>query len=215
MRRNYLHSALVQMGMRKLTIIEYISLDGATQAEGTPDEDGDYPYGGWAFPFSDPAGGEAILDAHGERFDLLLGRLTYNIWAQHWPKAKDGPLADPINAATKYVATHGPDSLAWGPSQGLGSHVVPEVRRIKAQGGPSLILWGSSSLTLLLLEDGLADEVLLLICPVLLGIGKRFFSEGNPPRELKLQSSKALPSGLLINSYSPRGSLRTGSFAAA
>lgn len=201
--------------MRRLKIIEFISLDGIIQAGGAPNEDGDYPYGGWAFPFSDPAGEAAILDAHGERFDLLLGRRTYDIWAQHWPGAKEGPMAGPINAATKYVATHRSETLEWGPSQSFGPDVVEDVRRIKAQGGPNLILWGSSTLTPMLLNDGLADEILLLICPVLLGVGKRFFSEGNPPRELALQSSKAVSSGLLINSYSPRGPLRTGSFAAA
>ena len=201
--------------MRKLKIIEYISLDGIIQAGGAPDEDGDYPYGGWAFPFSDPAAGAAILDAHGERFDLLLGRRTYDIWAQHWPKAKGGPMAGPINAATKYIATHRPDTLNWGPSQGVGPNVVEDVRKIKAQDGPDLILWGSSTLTPMLLEDGLADDILLLICPVLLGEGKRFFSKGNPPRELILHTSKAVSTGLLINKYTPRGSLRTGSFAAA
>ena len=95
-------------------------------------------------------------------------------------------MADSLNAATKYVATHRPDSLGWGPAEGLGPDIVEGVRRIKAKGGPDLIVWGSSTLTPVLLEHGLADEVLLLVDPVLLGTGKRFFSDGAPPRELAL-----------------------------
>jgi dihydrofolate reductase len=80
--------------MRKLKIIEHISLYGVIQAPGAPKEDGDYPYGGWAFPFRDPDAVMAILAAHGERFDLLLGRRTYDIWAGHWPNTKGGSLAN-------------------------------------------------------------------------------------------------------------------------
>ncbi len=101
--------------MRKIRIIEHISLDGVIQAPGGPNEDGDYPYGGWAVPHSDEALGEAIVAAHGDAFDLLLGRRTYDIWSAYWPKAESSPMADSINAATKYVATHRPQSLEWGP----------------------------------------------------------------------------------------------------
>jgi len=200
--------------MRKLKIIEHISLDGVVQAPGGPEEDkdGNYPYGGWAVPHSDPAVGEAIVAAHGEAYDLLLGRRTYDIWSGYWPKAPSSPMADSINAATKYIATHRPDSLAWGPVEDLGTDIVEGVRRIKAKNGPHLIVWGSSTLTPVLLEHGLADEVLLLVFPVLLGQGKRFFSDGTPPRELALVSTKAAPSGVIISTYRPSGPLRTGSF---
>ena len=198
--------------MRKIRIIEHISLDGVIQAPGGPNEDGDYPYGGWAVPHSDAAGGEAIVAAHGEAFDLLLGRRTYDIFSGYWPKAGKSPMADSLNAATKYVATHRPDSLAWGPAEGLGSNVVEGVRRIKAKEGPDLIVWGSSTLTPVLLEHGLADEILLLVFPVLLGTGKRFFSDGAPPRELLLVGTKAAPSGVIVSTYRPSGPLRTGSF---
>ncbi len=181
------------------------------QAPGGPNEDGDYPHGGWAVPHSDPAVGEAIVAAHGEAFDLLLGRRTYDIWSAHWPN-ENGPMANSLNAATKYVATHRPESLAWGPVEDLGSDIVEGVRRIKAEDGPDLVVWGSSTLTPLLLEHGLADEVLLFICPILLGNGKRFFSDGTPPRELALVSTKAASSGVVISTYRPSGPLRTGSF---
>jgi dihydrofolate reductase len=198
--------------MRKIRILEHISLDGVIQAPGGPKEDGDYPYGGWAVPHFDPAVGEIIGATHGEPFDLLLGRRTYDIWSGHWPKAGKSPMADSINGATKYVATHRPDSLAWGPVEDLGPDLVEGVRRIKAKSGPDLVLWGSSTLTPVLLEHELADEILLLVFPVLLGTGNRFFSDGAPPRELALVSTKAASSGVIISTYRPNGPLRTGSF---
>jgi dihydrofolate reductase len=201
-----------RLKMRKIKIMEHISLDGVIQAPGGPAEDGDYPYGGWTVPYRDPAGGEAILAAHGKGFDLLLGRRTYDIWAGFWPKAGNGPFTDSINAATKYVATHRPDSLEWGPSQGLGPDVVEGVRRIKANEGPDLIVWGSSTLTSMLLEHGLVDEVLLLVYPILLGKGKRFFSDVGSPHKLALTGTKAVSSGVIISTYAPAGILRTGSF---
>ena len=198
--------------MRKLRIIEHISLDGVIQAPGGPNEDGNYPYGGWAAPHADPAGVEAIVAAHGEAFDLLLGRRTYDIFSGSWPKAEKSPMGDGLNAATKYVATHRPDSLGWGPAEGLGPDIVDGVRRVKSKGGPHLIVWGSSTLTPVLLEHGLADEVLLLVFPVLLGTGKRIFSGGTPPRELALVSTKVVSSGVIISTYRPNGPLRTGTF---
>lgn len=200
--------------MRKIRIIEHISLDGVIQAPGGPGEDGDYKHGGWIVPFADPAVGEAILSAHGMGFDLLLGRRTYDIWADYWPKIRGGPIADTFNAATKYVATHRPESLGWGHAEALGTDIVESLRRLKSAdgGGGDLIVWGSSTLTPVLLGAGLADEVLLLTYPILLGTGKRFFSSPAEPRELALVSTKPAGSGVLINTYRPVGSLRTGSF---
>lgn len=196
--------------MRRIKIIEHISLDGVIQAPGGRNEDGDYPHGGWTAPYRSPGGGEAILAAHGKTFDLLLGRHTYDIWSGFWPKAGKSPMTDSLNAATKYVATHRPESLGWGPVEGLGPDIVEGVRRIQANDGPDLIVWGSSTLTPVLLEHGLADEVLLLVYPVLLGTGKRFFSEETPPRELALVGTKASSSGVVISTYRPIGPLRTG-----
>ena len=104
-----------------------------------------------------------------------------------------------------------PDSLAWGPFEALGPDLVEEVRRIKAQNGPGLILSGSSTLTSTLLEHGLADEVLLVVYPVLLGKGKRFFAEGTPPRALALADTKALSSGIVINAYTAAGPVQNQS----
>jgi dihydrofolate reductase len=201
--------------MRKIRIIEQISLDGVIQAPGGRDEDGDYAHGGWAMLFFDTAIMETIVAAQGRSFDLLLGRRTYDIWAGYWSKAENGPIADGLNAATKYVATHRPESLGWGPVKDLGADIMEGVRGVKSKDGPDLIVWGSSTLTSVLLEQGLVDEVLLLVCPVLLGRGKRFFSDRADPRELALVSTKAASTGVLMNTYRHVGSLRTESFADA
>ena len=190
--------------MRKLKIFEHITLDGVIQHS----DDGGFPYGDWTAPYRSAVGRSAIADVQGERFDLLLGRRTYDIWSGHWPKAPSSPMADSLNAATKYVATHRPESLAWGPSEGLGPDIVEGVRRIKSRDGPNLILWGSSTLTSLLLEHGLADEVVLAVYPVLLGTGKRFFAEGTPPRSFELVRSTAFPSGVMLNIYKVAGPLK-------
>jgi dihydrofolate reductase len=192
--------------MRKIKIIEHISLDGVIQVSG---EDGDFPYDDWTAPYRTPAGREAIMAAHGGRFDLLLGRRTYDSWSGYWPKAPSSPIADGLNAATKYVVTHRPKSLEWGPFEGLGPDIVEDIRRIKSQDGPDLILSGSSTLTSTLLDHGLADEVVLVVYPVLLGTGKRFFAEGTPARSFELVSTKAMPSGIILTTYKYAGPLIT------
>ena len=193
--------------MRRLRIIEHISLDGVIQH--SADDDG-FPYSDWTVPYRTPEGREAMLAAYGGSFDLLLGRRTYDIWSGFWPKAPSSPMADGLNGATKYVATHRPESLAWGPFAGLGPDVPGRIRHLKAQDGPDLILSGSSTLTSLLLEQGLAEEVLLAVYPVLLGTGKRLFAEGTPPRAFELVRTQALPSGILLNAYQAAGPLKVG-----
>jgi len=194
--------------MRKIRIMEHMSLDGVIQHGGGRNEDGDFPYGEWTAPYRSPAGAEAVAEAQGKRFDFLLGRRTYDIWSSHWPKVKGGPFADAINAATKYVATHRPDSLEWGPVETLGADIAEGVRRVKSNDGPDLIVCGSSTLTPVLLDQGLVDDVVLIVYPVLLGRGKRFFSDRVDASELALVSTKATPTGVLINTYRHVGSLR-------
>jgi len=194
--------------MRKIRIMEHISLDGVISPGGR-NEDGDYAHGGWTAPYRSAAGREAVAEAQGSSFDLLLGRRTYDIWSGYWPKAGKNSIADSLNAATKYVATHRPDSLEWGPAEDLGADIVEGIRRVTSKDGPDLIVWGSSTLTSVLLEQGLVDEVALVVYPILLGRGKGFFSDSAEPRELALVSTKATPSGVLINTYRHVGSLRT------
>src|ERR1700755_468605 len=193
--------------MRKLRIMEHISLDGVIQHSA---DDGDFPYSDWTAPYRTPAGRDAILAAYGESFALLLGRRTYDIWSGFWPKAPSSPMSDGINAATKYIATHRPESLEWVPSEGCGPDIVEGVSRVKSQDGPDLILSGSSTLTSTLLEHGLADEVLLAVYPVLLGAGKSFCAEATPPRSFELARTRAVPSGIIFSTYKVAGSLKTG-----
>ena len=120
--------------MRKLTIMEHISLDGVIQSSA---ED-NFPYSDWTAPYRTPAGRDALLAAHGEKFDLLLGRRTYDMWSGYWPKAPSSPMADRINAAKKYIATHRPESLEWGPFEDLGRDIPEGIRRIKSQDGRAL-----------------------------------------------------------------------------
>ncbi len=185
--------------------MEHISLDGVIQHE-----DGeDFAHGNWTVPYRTPAGLEAVVEAYGSSFDLLLGRRTYDAWAGFWLKAGDSPIANGLNAATKYVATHRPDSLEWGPVGDLGADILAGIRGVKSTDGPDLIVCGSSTLTSVLLDQGLVDEVLLLVYPVLLGRGKRFFSDSADPRELAFVSTKDTSTGVLINTYRHVGSLRT------
>jgi dihydrofolate reductase len=192
--------------MRKLKIMEHISLDGVIQQSA---DDDDFAYSDWTVPYRTPAGRDMLLAAHGGSFDLLLGRRTYDRWSGFWPKAPSSPMADGLNAATKYVATHHPESLAWGPFEGLGPDILEGVRRIKAKDGPDLILWGSSTLTSMLLEHGLADEVLLVVYPVLLGTGKRFFAERTPARSFELIKTQTTPTGIILITYKVAGPLKT------
>ncbi|MNX22959.1 hypothetical protein D3C86_529480 [compost metagenome] len=106
--------------------------------------------------------------------------------------------------------THRPESLSWGPFESVGPDIVEGVRRIKSQAGPNLILWGSSTLTSTLLAHGLVDDVVLLVYPVLLGAGKRFFAQGTPPRAFELVTTKAMPSGILLSAYKVVGPLKAG-----
>jgi serine phosphatase RsbU (regulator of sigma subunit) len=185
--------------MRKLKIIEHISLDGVIQTSSAPEDD--FRYGDWTAPYRSPAGLQTVIELYGERCDVLFGRRTYDLLGSFWPKAPNSPMANRLNAATKYVVTHRPESLEWGPFEAIGADVVEAVRRIKARNGPDLVLAGSASLISVLLEHGLADEVVLLVNPVAVGKGKRFFADGTLPRAFALGSTKALPSGILVNVY--------------
>ncbi|CAM3705428.1 dihydrofolate reductase family protein [Sphingobacterium prati] len=187
--------------MRKIRIFEHISLDGVIE------HDGDYIYGAWTTAYRSPAGAEMLFQTYGPDFDLLLGRQTYDIFSSFWPNAGNFPMANAINAATKHVATHRPDSLIWGPVKNLGTHIETAIHTLKSTDGPDLIVVGSSTLTSLLLERGLVDEVVLITYPVLLGHGKRLLSDKVNAQKLAFIDSKATPTGIFINRYQYIGSL--------
>jgi dihydrofolate reductase len=191
--------------MRKLRIIEHTSLDGVIQHS---KDDGKFPYSDWTVPYRTPVGRDAVLAAYGEGFDLLLGRHTYELWSSFWPKAPSSPMGDRLNGAKKFVVTHRPAHLAWGPAEAIGPDIAASVLRLKSQGGPDLVLSGSSTLISTLFTHGLADEVLLIAYPVLLGTGKRFFAEGTPACALELVGTKAFLSGVMLNTYKVAGPLK-------
>lgn len=184
-------------------MMEHISLDGVI----APPGDDDYTHGGWTAAYRSPEGAAATAEAQGDTFDLLLGRRTYDLWSSYWPKAKGGPFADKINAATKYVVTHRPESLAWGPIGDLGTDAIAGIRHLKDQDGPDLLIWGSSTVTSVLLQQGLVDELVLTVYPLLLGKGKRCFPDTMDPRAFAFVGSKVSPTGLLLNTYRHVGAL--------
>jgi len=189
--------------MRKIKITEHISLDGVIE------HDGDYAYGAWTVPYRTPAGAAMLFDVYGPGFDLLLGRTTYDIFSKFWPTAGNFPMANAINAGTKYVATHRPGSLEWGPVKDLGEDIIASIRKLKSADGPDLIITGSSTLTSVLLGEGLVDEVVLVVYPVLLGRGKRVLSDIIDARELAFVSTASTPAGVLINTYKHVGALKS------
>jgi dihydrofolate reductase len=194
--------------MRKIIAITQVTLDGIMQAPGGPEEDpsGAFTHGGWAMAFMGDDAGQAIGGLIGRKFDLLLGRRTYDIWNSYWPQHGDNPIGEAFNRVTKYVVTHRAEGLDWKHSERLGG--VEEVRRLKATAGPELHLWGSSAMMQDLIAADLIDEYQMWVFPVVLGRGKRQFEHGVPPRGLALVESRRTPDGVLLNTYRPAGAVR-------
>jgi dihydrofolate reductase len=157
--------------------------------------------------FGDEAIGRELDGIMSGKFDLLLGRRTYDIWAGYWPKHGDNPIGKAFNQATKYVVTHRPKSLGWKTSKSIGGDIVKEIRRLRASKGPELHVWGSSELLQTLIAAGLVDEHRLWICPVVLGKGKRLFASGLPAHTLTLVDTRRASTGVLLNTYRPAGPL--------
>ena len=200
--------------MRKIIAATFVSLDGVMQAPGGPEEDpvGGFKFGGWTFYYFDEVAGTAMEELFSKPFDLLLGRRTYDIFAAYWPYQKD-PIADAFNPATKYVATHRPDTLTWQNTQSLGPDVVARLKELKQEEGPDLLIQGSGNLIQTLLANGLIDEIRLMIFPLLLGKGKRLFGDGAMPAAFKLAKSEASTTGVIMATYERGGEIKTGSFA--
>ncbi len=193
--------------MRKVIVIEHISVDGVIQAPGGPDEDtsGGFKYGGWISSYSDPVLSTTIRKYMNMPFDLLLGRKTFDIWAPYWPQHVEAwPGA---NAATKYVASNTMTSGEWQPSVFLNGDVAEKVAKIKQQPGPDLHVWGSGNLIQTLIQHDLVDEFWLMIYPLTLGGGKRLFADGTIPAALKVTESKVTPSGVIVVNYERAGAI--------
>jgi dihydrofolate reductase len=191
--------------MRKIIAITQLSLDGVMQGPGGPEEDpsNGFTQGGWFMRFGDEGVMQALDETIAGKFDLLLGRRTYDIWTAYWPHHGDNPIGRAFNRATKYVVTRGRKPLAWEKSERIDGDVVKKIRRLKAAKGPALHVWGSGNLLQTLIAAGLVDEHRLWIAPVVLGGGKRLFENGLPPHALTLVKTHRTPNGLLLNTYRP------------
>src|SRR5512147_1403844 len=142
-------------------------------------------------------------------FDLLLGRTTFEIWAQYWPQHADAWPG--VNTATKYVASNTLTSHEWQPSVFLNGDIAEKVAKIKGQPGPDLHVWGSSNLLQTLIHHDLVDVFWLMIYPITLGRGKRLFAEGTIPAAFKVTEGIVTPSGAIVVSYERAGAVTTGS----
>jgi dihydrofolate reductase len=191
-----------------------ISLDGVMQAPGGPKEDtsGGFKYGGWTWPFQSEFSNKIFGKEFSDEYDLLLGRKTYDIWRDYWPKQK-GVIADPFNKATKYVVSHRNNDLTWDKTVLISGDVPAKIKQLKAGVGPMLFVQGSSDMIQTLLKNDLVDELWLRIYPVTLGKGKRLFGEGTIPAAYELTESKAAPNGVIFAYYKRAGDVKTGSFA--
>ena len=187
--------------MRKIIVLEHISLDGVLQAPGGPDEDtsGGFAYGGWIAPYSDPILGTALRRQMNLPFDLLLGRKTYEIWAPYWPQHTD--IWPGVNAATKYVASNTLTSGEWQPCVILNGDIAGKVGKIKQQPGPDLHVWGSGNLIQTLLRHDLVDTFWLMIYPITFDVGKRLFADGTMPMAFQATESTVTPKGVIAVNY--------------
>lgn len=189
--------------MRKITGAVFQSLDGVMQGPGGPEEDTSdgFDLGGWIWPYWDDMSREVVMGyLAGEPYELLLGRKTYDIFASYWPNMpEEDPIASRFNPTAKHVLTRGDAALQWNNSHKLAG--IDALRELKATDGPDLLIQGSTTLYPQLLAAGLLDRLILQTFPTILGGGKRLFGKGTPPRSMRLVSSVASTTGVVIATY--------------
>jgi dihydrofolate reductase len=195
--------------MRKIIVLEHISLDGIIQAPGGPEEDtgGGFVHGGWISSYSDEILGTLLRRQMNLPFDLLLGRTTFEIWEPYWPQHAD--IWPNANVATKYVASNTRTSSNWQPSVFLSGDIAEKVANIKQQQGSDLHVWGSGRLIQTLIKHDLVDTFWLMIYPITLGAGKRLFADGTIPMSFKVTESKVTPSGVIVMNYERASALNS------
>jgi dihydrofolate reductase len=200
--------------MRKLITSTFLTLDGVMQAPGGPDEDktGGFTHGGWSMSYWDELMGQVMTEAMSRPFDLLLGRMTYDILGGYWPNNPEEDGAKPLNDATKYVASRGKPDLHWSPSVLIEGDAAEVIAALKQEDGPELQVHGSGNLIQTLMRHNLVDEYRLWVFPLVIGSGKRLFAEGTVPSGLKLIDSKVSTTGVVIGTYEPAGEIVPGSF---
>ena len=193
----------------RLTLTEFVTLDGVYQAPGGPNEDpsGDFRHGGWLVPFFDEALGRYMDGVFGGVDAFVLGRKTYEIFAASWPKATDpdDPVASRLNTLPKYVASRTLARADWQNSTILAGDVVAEVAKLKEQPARELQIHGSGVLAQTLFDAGLIDAIRLIVFPVVLGSGKRLFAEGRTPSRFGLADLTSTPSGVTMQTLELTG----------
>ena len=197
--------------MRKIIVLSFITLDGVMQAPGGPEEDtsGGFKYGGWVAPYSDEVYGK-VVEKELKPADYLLGRKTFEIWADYWPKHAD--FWPGINDGTKYVLSKTMKKSDWKNSVFLKS--LADIKKLKNSKGSHIQVWGSSKLIQLLLKNDLVDELWLKIHPLTLGKGTKLFDNGTIPAAFTLIESSVTPSGAIIANYKRAGKVKTGTVGA-
>jgi dihydrofolate reductase len=189
----------------KLTVTEFVSLDGVSQGPGSPEEDTSdgFTQGGWLVPHMDETFIDQAAEWLGQADALLLGRRTYEAFARDWPQITDpdDPFTVLMNSLPKYVASHTLAAGTWNPATILSGDVPVQVAELKQQPGRDLQIHGSARLAQSLLAAGLIDELRLVVAPVIVGHGRRLFPDGGPPAGLRLVSSETTPGGLALQIY--------------
>ena len=197
---------------RKIIVLSMITLDGVMQAPGGPKEDtsGGFKYGGWTAPYGDEVGGKVVQKELSQKADYLLGRKTFEIWADYWPKHAD--FWPGINVGIKYVLSKTMKKSDWKNSVFLKS--LADIKKLKNSKGSHIQVWGSGKLIQLLLKNDLVDELWLKIHPLTLGKGKKLFDGSTIPAAFTLTESIVTTSGVIIANYKRAGKVKTGTVGA-
>jgi dihydrofolate reductase len=196
--------------MRKINVLEFMSLDGVIQAPGGAKEDpsGGFAYGGWQGPHRDAVSGAAMMKQMKAPADVLLGRKTFENFAAFWPQHAD--IWPEIQTATKFVASNTLTTSEWKPAVFLSGDIAKKIAEIKKQHGPNLHVWGSGNLVQTLLKHDLVDALWLKIFPITLGAGKKLFADGTIPAAFKVTESAVSPKGVIIVNYERAGAVPIG-----
>ncbi|MCZ0981954.1 dihydrofolate reductase family protein [Streptomyces diastatochromogenes] len=202
--------------MATLSLTQFLTLDGVIQAPGGPEEDPSegFEHGGWSAPFDDEDFGRRVTEIFARPTAFLLGRRTYDIFAGYWPRQTDpdNPVATKLNALPKYVATTTLTSADWENTTLLRGDVVKEVTALKESLDGEIQMHGSAGLARTLLDHDLIDTLHLQVFPVVLGTGRRLFSDGVRPTAFRLTDARVTSTGVTLHTYELAGRPTYGSF---
>lgn len=202
--------------MRKIITTTFVTLDGVMQAPGGSKEDTaeGFQYGGWQMDWGEDGEADQLMATHvmAEQSDILLGRITYDIWTGYWPKHKDEPnFGKSFDIATKYVVSHKPFEMKWDNSKLITGDVPAEIQKLKNTDGPDLVVWGSANLIQTLLKYNLIDRMHIWTFPVTIGTGKKLFADGTQPQRFKSVFGKVTKTGVVLSTYEPSEPLKKSS----